>query len=37
MENSSVWKNTMPHQPQTAVDVESRIAGSLQQRFPIEV
>ena len=37
MENSSVWKNTMPHQPQTAVDVESRIAGSLQQRFPMEV
>jgi hypothetical protein len=37
MENSSVWKNTMPHQPQTAIDVESRIAGSLQQRFPIEV
>jgi len=27
----------MPYQPQTAVDVESLIAGSLQQRFPIEV
>ena len=37
MENSSVWKNTMPHQPQTAVDVESRIAVNLRQRFPMEV
>ena len=37
MEKSSVWKKTMPHQPQTAVDVESQIVDSLQQRFPMEI
>ena len=37
MENSSVWKKTMPLRPQNFVDVESHIADSLQQRFKIGI
>ena len=37
MENSSVWKKTMPLRPQNFVDVESHIADSLLQRFKMGI
>jgi len=36
MEKSSLWKNTMPHQPQSATEVESRLTSSLRQLILME-
>jgi spore photoproduct lyase len=36
MENSSLWEKTMPYQPQTAPDVEEKLAVSFRDRFPME-
>ena len=36
MEKSSLWEKTMPYQPQTAPEVEEKLAASLRKRFPVE-
>ncbi len=36
MEKSSLWNNSMPHQPQNAPEMEGLLLKSLGERFPEE-